>query len=67
VDALLEIGLLRFLLINLSTIDAEEYRRTRDVGHCTGTKKECLNHIEEVWTDMRPLSWRKHWGENEGR
>lgn len=24
-----------------------------------GTKKECLDHIEEVWTDMRPLSLRK--------
>lgn len=25
----------------------------------TGTKKECLDYIEEVWTDMRPLSLRK--------
>ena len=25
----------------------------------TGTKKECLAYIEEVWTDMRPLSLRK--------
>ncbi|MGC2774362.1 MAG: MbtH family protein [Bradyrhizobium sp.] len=25
----------------------------------TGTKKECLDHIEQVWTDMRPLSLRK--------
>ena len=24
-----------------------------------GTKKECLDHIEEVWTDMRPISLRK--------
>ncbi len=24
-----------------------------------GKKKECLSHIEEVWTDMRPLSLRK--------
>jgi MbtH protein len=24
-----------------------------------GTKAECLAHIEEVWTDMRPLSLRK--------
>lgn len=22
----------------------------------TGTKEECLNHIKEVWTDMRPRS-----------
>ncbi|EYF03557.1 MbtH family protein [Chondromyces apiculatus] len=25
----------------------------------TGPKKECLAYIEEVWTDMRPLSLRK--------
>ena len=24
----------------------------------TGTKAECLQYIEEVWTDMRPLSLR---------
>ncbi len=24
-----------------------------------GTKQECLVYIEEVWTDMRPLSLRK--------
>ena len=23
-----------------------------------GTKQECLAHIDEVWTDMRPLSLR---------
>ena len=23
-----------------------------------GTRQECLDHIEEVWTDMRPLSIR---------
>lgn len=25
----------------------------------TGSKAECLAHIDEVWTDMRPLSLRK--------
>lgn len=25
-----------------------------------GTRQECLDHIEEVWTDMRPLSLRRH-------
>lgn len=30
----------------------------RDVGQ-TGSKEECLKYIEEVWTDMRPLSLRK--------
>ena len=27
-------------------------------GH-GGTSEECLAHIEEVWTDMRPLSLRR--------
>jgi len=30
-----------------------------------GTKAECLKHIEEVWTDMRPLSLRKQMEEFE--
>ncbi len=25
----------------------------------SGTRAECLAYIEEVWTDMRPLSLRK--------
>jgi len=25
----------------------------------SGMKKECLAYIEEVWTDMRPLSLRQ--------
>ncbi len=25
----------------------------------TGTKKECVEHIDTVWTDMRPLSLRR--------
>lgn len=29
-----------------------------DVGK-SGSKEECLAYIEEVWTDMRPLSLRK--------
>jgi len=30
----------------------------RDAGK-TGTREECLAHVKEVWTDMRPLSLRK--------
>ena len=30
-----------------------------------GTKAECLAYIEEVWTDMRPLSLRKKMEEME--
>lgn len=25
----------------------------------TGTKAECMAYVDEVWTDMRPLSLRK--------
>lgn len=28
-------------------------------GGKTGSKQECLDHIETVWTDMRPLSLRR--------
>ena len=31
-----------------------------------GTKKECLDYIEEVWTDMRPLSFRRAMAADEG-
>jgi MbtH protein len=31
----------------------------REVGK-SGSKAECLEYIKEVWTDMRPLSLRKH-------
>jgi MbtH protein len=24
-----------------------------------GTKQECLDHIDQVWTDMQPLSLRR--------
>lgn len=30
----------------------------RDAGK-SGSKAECLAYIEQVWTDMRPLSLRK--------
>lgn len=26
----------------------------------SGPKQECLDHIEKVWTDMRPLSLQRH-------
>ena len=38
--------------------DRENPLGWRDVGK-SGTKAECLAYIEEVWTDMRPLSVRK--------
>lgn len=37
----------------------------RDEGK-TGLKAECLAHIAEVWTDMRPLSLRK-WMEEQAK
>jgi len=31
----------------------------------SGTKRECLDYIKEVWTDMRPLSLREKMREME--
>ena len=39
--------------------DRENPLGWRDAGK-SGTRQECLNYIEQVWTDMRPLSLRKH-------
>jgi MbtH protein len=39
--------------------DRENPLGWRDGGK-TGTQKECLDYVDEVWTDMRPLSVRKH-------
>ena len=39
--------------------DRENPLGWRDAGK-SGPKAECLAYIEEVWTDMRPLSLRKH-------
>ncbi len=33
----------------------------RDEGF-TGSKEQCLDHIEQVWHDMRPLSLRRKMG-----
>lgn len=38
--------------------DRENALGWNDAGK-SGTKEECLAHIKEVWTDMRPLSLRK--------
>jgi len=37
--------------------DRENALGWNDAGK-TGTKQECLDYIQEVWTDMRPLSLR---------
>jgi MbtH protein len=39
-------------------VDKEDALGWTDEGK-SGTKEECLAHIKEVWTDMRPLSLRK--------
>ncbi len=39
-------------------VDKENALGWADEGK-SGTKAECLAHIKEVWTDMRPLSLRK--------
>lgn len=33
----------------------------------SGTKAECLANVDEVWTDMRPLSLRRQLAEAEDR
>jgi MbtH protein len=38
----------------------------RDEGK-QGTKAECLAHIKEVWTDMRPLSLRQKMAASDAR
>jgi MbtH protein len=37
----------------------------RDAGK-EGSKAECLSYIEQVWTDMRPLSLRVRMGGSRG-
>jgi len=32
-----------------------------------GPKSDCLAYIKEVWTDMRPLSLRRHLAEQAGK
>jgi MbtH protein len=38
----------------------------RSVG-VTGSKDQCLRHIEEVWTDLRPLSLRRAMNQEPGQ
>jgi MbtH protein len=45
-------------------VDREIPLGWRAVGK-SGPKAECLEHIKEVWTDMRPLSLRKKMEEDE--
>jgi MbtH protein len=40
-------------------VDRENALGWRDADK-SGSKAECLEYIENVWTDMRPLSLRKH-------
>lgn len=43
--------------------DRENPLGWRDEG-MSGTKQECLDHIDKVWTDMRPLSLRRQMEQN---
>ncbi|MFL6126122.1 MbtH family protein [Actinophytocola sp.] len=38
----------------------------RAAGH-VGSRDDCLGHIDEVWTDMRPLSMRRTAADNAPR
>ncbi len=44
--------------------DRENALGWTDAGK-SGTKDECLAHIDEIWTDMRPLSLRRKMAETE--
>lgn len=44
--------------------DRETPTGWRDAGF-SGNKAECRRYIEEVWTDMRPLSFRRRMDEIE--
>lgn len=44
--------------------DREIPKGWRAIGK-TGPKAECLKHIGEVWTDMRPLSLRRWMAEHD--
>jgi MbtH protein len=46
--------------------DRENPSGWKDAGK-TGHKAECLAHIKEVWTDMRPLSLRKRMEKSPGQ
>lgn len=46
-------------------VDRENAPGWRDVGK-QGSKSDCLAYIEQVWTDMRPLSLRKQMEAMEG-
>ena len=46
--------------------DRENPPGWRDAGK-VGAKADCLAHIKEVWTDMRPLSLRRQMAEAEGK
>lgn len=52
-------------MYSLWPADRENPLGWNDAGF-TGTKAQCLAYIEEVWTDMRPLSLRKRM-EEEGQ
>ena len=39
-------------------VDRENPPGWRDAGK-SGTKADCLEYIQQVWTDMRPLSLRQ--------
>jgi len=47
-------------------LDKENAPGWKDAGK-TGTKAECLAHIKEVWTDMRPKSLRDKMDRDKGR
>ena len=44
-------------------VDRESPKGWRDLD-VSGSKSHCLDYIEQVWTDMRPLSLRRQMHQN---
>lgn len=57
-DALFEVVVNHEEQYSIWPADREPPAGWNKVGK-SGKKAECLEHIKEVWTDMRPLSLRK--------
>jgi hypothetical protein len=48
VDELMSIGGLRYLSVNLSTLDGERYRRDREAEHLPGVVLRNLAHVKDI-------------------
>ncbi|WP_151482118.1 MbtH family protein [Streptomyces albicerus] len=63
----------RYLVVLNDELQYSIWRSDTDVPEgwraegTAGSREECLAHIDRVWTDMRPLSLRRHMEQQAGR